>query len=1326
MKRIIYLLTFGFIFCLSNTFFVQDSHASHLRGGEITWKCVMENGISKYRFKVVVYRNCRGCESCLGPSDVIIVSNEIGQLSQTLNSALVAGQPAVDADGNIRIARISRTDISPSCGFPTVNPLVCLFPPNNVSQSDAGAVEKHVYESGLIDFHGVLPPVNINTPIIFSFSQFARDGIAVNVQNSIKNGGMILYSKMYPFYPNGQTTSQPINECFDNSPDFTEPPSALLYTSGLDFVFNNNAIDKDLDDLYYWYDVPVAESDGEGNPVIPTPEEAFLEPYTMTNPFNLLPDQYGFNQLTGEFRFKPLSPGDYTAVFKVVSYKCDQKVSEIFRDFQVSILIPDSTQNSNRYPTFKEPFKANNGTPTNTYSVIAGKDLWIPIVVRDSLPGINNGISPQEIEISVNGTAMGEENADTLTGCDFPPCAMMVRVKNNVNYSPLNPKPIAIQNVPGELFGYGYQLGAAYGATGSPTQNDTLWIYWPTSCSNLDKANDCNGLTSARYNFTVSTKDNFCRVPGKTIRTFSVLLLPPDFYLSPPIRCITYDYFSGAVNMQWGVAPGDTNTFVRYEIYRNNTLLFSTTNRNIYSYTDNSAGASPDSTYYVRSVNLCGINDDVSPAKPIVMEANFFRSNQARLTWNGIRSTPLQTATGYSVYRSETIAPFNWVKIVDGDGDTTNTEAIDNFNLCGDTTYYKVEAYDSLGCVSVSNIDTVSHPQLFARFHTDTVCQGVPTTFVLDTLYGGIPPYTTVRWLGDEGFSAGNDDTVTYVYPSHGTKYYTFTVIDSKGCRIDILDSVIVRELPNFEVISDSSCGGTAINNFSIVVNSQAPIATITYEGDGGNLNLTGPFSDPLFRNLKWIFITNNGRGKFPVNVTLVDSFGCSTTVVDTVENGDPYVDILVDSTQCQNPKDTIRIQPYFLSRPFNNVQWIDITNPASPSVVQSLTDFLPLSKLAGKRFVKLKVTVEDSKGCFGEGYVSFNLSPAVEFKPDSLCIGDAVNFDLDFANGSDTNNFTFLWELDANTVSTDRRPVHTYTSNGPKVITLTVTDTINGCTTIINDTLTVRNPMAFTIQVNPDCAGLPTTFSPNVTSGIDTAWEWTINEYPDVRPNNTITISGVRQPQVTLDAGTGYFRVTLSMNDQLSGCWTTVDTVIKVFNQPDIDFDVDSLNCAGQLTQFISKVIGDSGPYTYNWVGDDNFTDTAANPTHAYPNNGSEYYGVTLTVTNRFGCIVSKTKQVRVCDERRTIVQVPQIFSPGRERNNTLSVHYTNVDDFEFTVYNRWGIEVFNTKDPNFVWDGKDQAGEYLMSGTYVYIVKANGSGKRNYLTNGTIVVLR
>lgn len=1301
------------ILLLASTF---NSKATHLAGGELTWKCVIEGGKSKYKFYLVIYRNCEfngGFAATLPNTTDIQVDNLNGTLSQTLNTGRIS------ANGSINMTLVSKKDISPSCSFGSTGPLNCATP-------DAGALEKHAYESQPIDFTGVLPPTNQNTPFIFSWSTCCRNLGIVNIQNS-GSQSMYLIAKMYPFYPNGSTTAQPVSDCFDSSPEFTEAPAALLYTSGLDFVFNNNALDPDLDNLYYDFADPVVNIDevisGTYDPATLWANYPFFK---NSNPMGLPSHQYSFNNNTGEFTFKPIVSGDYITAFRVASYKCDQKVAEIFRDFQSRILIPDATTNTNRFPTVYPPFKTATNQPTAEFSVIAGNVLHIPIVIRDSLPGSGFGISPQDLELTVNGIGMGEQNADLLD-CPFPPCAVMTRIKGNTTYGPGNPAPTAIQNVPGEVFGYGYQLGAAYG-TGA-TQNDTIWIYWPTSCSNLDKQDNCSGLTSSRYNFVVTAKDNFCRVPGKTIRTFSVNILPPDFYLSPPIRCITYDQSSRTVHMEWGESTGDTNTFVRYEIYRDNTMIFQTTDRRRFDFTDITVGASPDASYYVRAVNLCGVLDPVSPVKPMKLDAFFYRSNQARLTWNPIRTPRATSAKGYSVYRSETENPFNWVKITDGDGDTTNTSAIDNYNLCGDTTYYKVESYDSVGCVSISTIDTIFHPTLMASIKTDTVCFGDPSSFVLLNLSGGIPPYSTVRWLGEEGFSAGNDDSVTYVYPSPGKKKFTFTVIDSKGCRIDIEDSLIVRQLPLFTLQVDSSCGGTAINQFGVTPDPsiiEANLDSIFYSGDNGFLDIRGKYSNPLIKNLQWIFFSNNGRGKFPVEVRVKDIFGCSYTVYDTVENGDPYVEILADSTACQNPYDTIRFQPYFLSRPFNNVQWLDITDPNSVNVIQSLTDYLPLEKVAGKRFVKLQVLVEDSKGCAGRGYISFNLSPAVKFNPDSLCIGDPINFELDFANGSDTNNFTFLWELDANTVSTQRRPVHTYTSNGSKIITITVKDTINNCETIIKDTLTVRNPMQFSIEVNPDCAGLPTVFSPVITSGTDTAWIWTINEYPDVIPNNTISITGQKTPSVILNAGSGYFTVSLSMNDQNSGCWTTVDTIIKVFNQPDIDFDVDSINCAGQQTQFISRVIGDSGPYTYEWTGDDNFTDTVANPVHVYPNNGPEYYNVTFKVINRFGCEVSKTKMVRVCDDARTIVQIPQVFSPGRERNNTLSVHYNNVDKFQIKIFNRWGILVFESNDPDFVWDGKDPSGEYLQSGTYVYVVNADGLGKRNYLTKGTIVVLR
>jgi hypothetical protein len=319
------------------------------------------------------------------------------------------------------------------------------------------------------------------------------------------------------------------------------------------------------------------------------------------------------------------------------------------------------------------------------------------------------------------------------------------------------------------------------------------------------------------------------------------------------------------------------------------------------------------------------------------------------------------------------------------------------------------------------------------------------------------------------------------------------------------------------------------------------------------------------------------------------------------------------------------------------------------------------------------------------------------------------------------------LWELDANTISTDRFPIHTYNFAGPKTVIITVSDPVNGCNTVIRKDITVRPPMDYDIVINTKCAGEPIIMFPTIFSGVDTAWEWTINEYPDVIPNNTLNFN-TKTVNYVFPPGDGYYRIQLKINDKNTGCWTKKDTIIKLFNQPDIDFWVDSLNCKGKFTQFISSVTGSingGNNFRYVWSGDDNLSDSVAFPVHFYA-NGSIYYLVTLSVINDSNCIVSKTKNVRVCDDNSTTVEVPEIFSPGSQDNATLSVFYTNVDKFEIRIFNRWGIEVFKSDDPKFAWDGKDTTGELVLPGAYVYIVNASGLGRKNLLVKGTIAVKR
>ena len=54
------------------------------------------------------------------------------------------------------------------------------------------------------------------------------------------------------------------------------------------------------------------------------------------------------------------------------------------------------------------------------------------------------------------------------------------------------------------------------------------------------------------------------------------------------------------------------------------------------------------------------------------------------------------------------------------------------------------------------------------------------------------------------------------------------------------------------------------------------------------------------------------GVGGFSVQLRVIDINGCETILKDTIETGEPYVEILGDTSMCVSQEDTIKIKPFF------------------------------------------------------------------------------------------------------------------------------------------------------------------------------------------------------------------------------------------------------------------------------------------------------------------------------------------------------------------------------------------------------------------------------
>ncbi len=92
----------------------------------------------------------------------------------------------------------------------------------------------------------------------------------------------------------------------------------------------------------------------------------------------------------------------------------------------------------------------------------------------------------------------------------------------------------------------------------------------------------------------------------------------------------------------------------------------------------------------------------------------------------------------------------------------------------------------------------------------------------------------------------------------------------------------------------------------------------------------------------------------------------------------------------------------------------------------------------------------------------------------------------------------------------------------------------------------------------------------------------------------------------------------------------------------------------------------------------------------------------------------------------------LPNVFTPGSDGYNDefTPFPYRYVKSIDLIIFNRWGIPVFSTSDPDIRWDGTDQnSGKPLPDGVYLYMCQVNEirlTGVESRELNGEVHLLR
>lgn len=246
------------------------------------------------------------------------------------------------------------------------------------------------------------------------------------------------------------------------------------------------------------------------------------------------------------------------------------------------------------------------------------------------------------------------------------------------------------------------------------------------------------------------------------------------------------------------------------------------------------------------------------------------------------------------------------------------------------------------------------------------------------------------------------------------------------------------------------------------------------------------------------------------------------------------------------------------------------------------------------------------------------------------------------------------------------------------------------GC--IAKDTLMVTVVPQTVFTINPAltavCSGDPLSIS---ASGGDT-YLW----YSSSQPNLSTTNSYGFTPTRTDTFFVAIENTTCRVKD-------TLQSIVNLDNLPVTTVTKSNdLDCATPEAQ-----LNATGGVSYQWSPATDISNPSIPDPIVSPLTDTWYK---VTVTNFAGCKKRDSVLVR---SNLTVGQngflVPNSFTPNSDGlNDCFGVRFWGrVDNFELSVYNRWGQRIFLTRSPQQCWDGTFK-GVKQPIGTYVYQIKA------------------
>jgi hypothetical protein len=619
---------------------------------------------------------------------------------------------------------------------------------------------------------------------------------------------------------------------------------------------------------------------------------------------------------------------------------------------------------------------------------------------------------------------------------------------------------------------------------------------------------------------------------------------------------------------------------------------------------------------------------------------------------------------------------------------------------------YVLHVKDANNCIKDTTISiTQPSPLQVNASVVKNICSSTNTGKITLTANGGTPTYQYA--IGTNAYSN------SAIFSNLATGTYTLHIKDANNCikdtTLSIQDSIVVGATVS---TTNISCNG--LSNGVIIANGNAGIAPYTYAINTSTYNLSNVFSNlstgsytihvkDINGCIKDTTVSITAPPPIVVQVTLTNPLcngGNTGSILVTGSGGTPgysyaynsntfgptnnftallagtYVLHVIDSKGCTKDTTVSLVNPSpvqitLITSPVlcfgDNSGTVTITASGGTPTYTYAFDANPYQAsniLTGLNAGTHVVHVNDNNNCIKDTTISITQPTEIKIINAPLTNATCPGYKDGVASVNGTGGTApYNYSIDGVNFGSN----NVFTTIGAGTYTLTIKDA-NGCIKDTTVTITELPPLTF----------------PNVTIT-------PVSCYGFKDGKVTIVASGGKPSYLYLMVPATLYSSQNTFNNLFAGAYTIKvkdsknclhDTLIQI-PSPDslqIQLQVTNNNCVGNANASIVSIVqGGTQPYAYTW-----------NPFSNDPSIFNLTNGVyVLYVQDAHNCKDTATATVRF--DNCCLPFIPNAFTPNNDGNNDrFRIKFVGDITIErFSIYNRWGQEVFFTKNPTDSWDG-------------------------------------